>query len=225
MPRRLAAERLQAPRRPAPGRASSTAQQGTFVRYAIADDGVFELCDLVCGGLRQPGQRARPAPHGRRSDDRESCSACHVGWPLERVLFAMAGTMTLLSALLVVVVSPWFLLLTAFVGVNQWLYVVVGACPASLVLGRALRPALGPVPGGGRSMTAVRPDRPARPLHRHPLPHGRDRLGARRRRARLLRAESRARPLRRRLGGHRLASPSPPARRSTRTSMGCRRAR
>ena len=57
-------------------------------------------------------------------------------WPLERVLFALAGTVTLISALLAAVVSPWFLLLTAFVGINQWLYVTVGACPASLVLGR-----------------------------------------------------------------------------------------
>jgi hypothetical protein len=57
-------------------------------------------------------------------------------WPLERILFAMAGTMTLLSALLAVVVSPWFLVLTAFVGVNQWLYVTVRACPASIVLKR-----------------------------------------------------------------------------------------
>jgi len=56
------------------------------------------------------------------------------GWPLERVLFAMAGTVTLVSALLAALVSPWFLLLTAFVGVNQWLYVVAGACPASLVI-------------------------------------------------------------------------------------------
>ena len=58
------------------------------------------------------------------------------GWPLERVLFALAGTVTLLSALLAAVVSPWFLLLTAFVGLNQWLYVLLGACPASLILGR-----------------------------------------------------------------------------------------
>jgi hypothetical protein len=58
-------------------------------------------------------------------------------WPLERVLFALAGTMTLLSAALAAIASPWFLLLTAFVGVNQWLYVVVGACPASIVLRRA----------------------------------------------------------------------------------------
>jgi hypothetical protein len=57
-------------------------------------------------------------------------------WPLERVLFALAGTMVLLSALLATLVSPWFLLLTAFIGVNQWLFVVFGACPASLVLRR-----------------------------------------------------------------------------------------
>jgi hypothetical protein len=55
---------------------------------------------------------------------------------VERVLFALAGTMTLLSAALAALVSPWFLLLTAFVGINQWLYVLLGACPASLVLGR-----------------------------------------------------------------------------------------
>jgi hypothetical protein len=57
-------------------------------------------------------------------------------WPLERILFAMAGTMTLLSALLAAIVSPWFLLLTAFVGVNQWLYVTLRGCPASLLLRR-----------------------------------------------------------------------------------------
>jgi hypothetical protein len=67
-------------------------------------------------------------------------------WPLERVLFALAGSMTLLSAALAALVSPWFLLLTAFVGVSQWLYVLVGACPASLVLRRgfALRSVLYP---------------------------------------------------------------------------------
>jgi hypothetical protein len=60
-------------------------------------------------------------------------------WPLERVLFALAGTVTLLSALLAATVTSWFLLLTAFVGVNQWLYVVAGACPASIVLRRACK--------------------------------------------------------------------------------------
>jgi hypothetical protein len=61
------------------------------------------------------------------------------GWPLERVLFALAGTVTLVSALLAAAVTPWLLLLTAFVGVNQWLYVTVRACPASLVLTRLCR--------------------------------------------------------------------------------------
>lgn len=58
------------------------------------------------------------------------------GWPLERVLFALAGTMTLLSAALSAFISPWFLLLSALVGVNQWLFVLLGACPASLILRR-----------------------------------------------------------------------------------------
>jgi hypothetical protein len=62
-----------------------------------------------------------------------------VGCPLERVLFALAGSMVLLSALLAATVSPWLLLLTVFVGVNQWLYVAVGSCPASLVLERVVR--------------------------------------------------------------------------------------
>ena len=57
-------------------------------------------------------------------------------WPLERVLFALAGTVTLTSAALAAFVSPWFLLLTAFVGVNQWLYVAFGACPASIFISR-----------------------------------------------------------------------------------------
>ena len=80
-------------------------------------------------------------------------------WPLERILFALAGTVTLASALLAATVSPWFLLLTAFVGVNQWLYVMAGVCPASIVLKRAcgLRSSLYPTQprvGNGGLMTA-----------------------------------------------------------------------
>jgi hypothetical protein len=48
----------------------------------------------------------------------------------------MAGTVALLSAALAAFISPWFLVLTAFVGINQWLYVAFGACPASIVLRR-----------------------------------------------------------------------------------------
>jgi hypothetical protein len=59
-------------------------------------------------------------------------------WPLERALFALAGTVTLASVLAAALFSPWFLVLTAFVGLNQWLYAVTGACPASLLLTRRL---------------------------------------------------------------------------------------
>jgi len=65
-----------------------------------------------------------------------AATAATTRWPLERILFAMAGTVTILSAALAALVSPWFLLLTAFVGVNQWLYVTVRGCPASTVLRR-----------------------------------------------------------------------------------------
>ena len=58
-------------------------------------------------------------------------------WPLERVLFLLAGTVTFSSAVLAALVSPWFLLLTAFVGVNQWAFVAFGACPSSLFIARA----------------------------------------------------------------------------------------
>lgn len=58
---------------------------------------------------------------------------------LERVLFGMAGSVVLVSIVLALVVSPWFLLLTVFAGVNQWLYAVAGFCPASLILRRAGR--------------------------------------------------------------------------------------
>jgi hypothetical protein len=82
-------------------------------------------------------------------------------WPLERVLFALAGTMTLIAAVLGAVVSRWFLLLAVLVGVNQWLYVLVGACPASIVLRRTcrLRSAIYPNPTDNREHAASRPAR------------------------------------------------------------------
>jgi hypothetical protein len=58
-------------------------------------------------------------------------------WPLERVLFALAATMVGLSVALTLMVSQWFVLLSAFVAVNMSLYVAVAACPASLLLRRA----------------------------------------------------------------------------------------
>ena len=69
------------------------------------------------------------------SDQRPTCTPRR-RWTLERVLFALAATMTLASVALTLLVSPWFLGLTAFVGVSQWMYVTLGDCPASLVLRR-----------------------------------------------------------------------------------------
>ncbi len=66
----------------------------------------------------------------------QSCAVLGRGWPLERVRFAIGGTLGLTSAALSVFVSPMFLLLTPFVGANQLLYVAVGECPASIVLQR-----------------------------------------------------------------------------------------
>lgn len=65
-----------------------------------------------------------------------SSRPARLAWPLERILFLMAGTMTALSALLAALVSPWFLLLTGFVAANQLAFVAFGNCPSSLVLRR-----------------------------------------------------------------------------------------
>ena len=68
----------------------SRGKQGTFVRYGIADDSVFDLCEQVCGGLRRqvsdldhlltggiacPQQPAPPSPAAGR------WSACSSRWP------------------------------------------------------------------------------------------------------------------------------------------------
>jgi hypothetical protein len=80
-------------------------------------------------------------------------------WPLERVLFALAGTVTLVAAALGALVSKWFLLLAVLVGVNQWLYVLFGACPASIVVRRTcrLRSAIYPNPTENHEPAASRP--------------------------------------------------------------------
>ena len=52
--RRLPAERLQARRRArAGGHRRPRASDGNHVRCSIADPSVFELCELVCGGMRR----------------------------------------------------------------------------------------------------------------------------------------------------------------------------
>ncbi len=52
---------------------------------------------------------------------------------LDRAVMAMAGTVVLVSVLLVALVSTWWLLLTAFVGLNLLQASFTGFCPAAIV--------------------------------------------------------------------------------------------
>ena len=52
---------------------------------------------------------------------------------IDRAVFAFAGVMILASVVLVYLVSPWWLLLTAFVGLNLLQSSITGFCPAAVV--------------------------------------------------------------------------------------------
>ncbi len=60
----------------------------------------------------------------------------------DRAVMLFAGTLTLLSAALVWLVSPWWLLLTILVGLNMVQASITGICPAALLF-----KALGTRPG------------------------------------------------------------------------------
>ena len=55
---------------------------------------------------------------------------------IDRAVFAFAGVMVLLSATLVALVSPWFLLFTAFIGLNMLQSAFTGFCPAAMIFKR-----------------------------------------------------------------------------------------
>ena len=55
---------------------------------------------------------------------------------LERAIMAFAGVMILLSILLTQFVSPWFWLMTAFIGLNLFQSAFTGFCPAGMVMKR-----------------------------------------------------------------------------------------
>ena len=56
---------------------------------------------------------------------------------IDRAVMAFAGFMILLSVALTYWISPWFVLLTLFVGVNMLQGSVTGFCPAAMIF-RAL---------------------------------------------------------------------------------------
>ncbi|MCZ8186366.1 MAG: DUF2892 domain-containing protein [Beijerinckiaceae bacterium] len=53
---------------------------------------------------------------------------------VENAVMAFAGLMILISVALAWLVSPWFLLLTAFVGANLFQTAFTGFCPAAIIL-------------------------------------------------------------------------------------------
>ena len=204
--RRIPAERLQASRRAASQRHGEPQQARRLLALRDSRRGRVRA---VRAGMRwhapSAGRSRRTTTGGSEPMSATECAArgdeeAGAGasrWPLERVLFALAGSMTLLSAALAALVSPWFLLLTAFVGVNQWLVRapwrvprLAGAAPPVLV-------AFGPLPpSGGKLMStttaaraakttgaadrapdACRADRPPRALHRDAFPQGAGRVG------------------------------------------------
>jgi hypothetical protein len=61
---------------------------------------------------------------------------------IDSAVLSFAGFMVLLSALLVWLFSPWWLLLTLFVGANMMQASVTGVCPAAMIF-----KALGAQPG------------------------------------------------------------------------------
>lgn len=52
---------------------------------------------------------------------------------LDRAVLAFAGVMILLSVALAHFVSPWWLLFTAFIGLNMLQAAVTGFCPAAKI--------------------------------------------------------------------------------------------
>ena len=56
---------------------------------------------------------------------------------IDRAVLAFAGVMILVSLALAHFVSPWFLLFTAFIGVNMIQAAFTGFCPAAMIFKRA----------------------------------------------------------------------------------------
>ena len=55
---------------------------------------------------------------------------------IDRIVLAFAGSMVLLGVALAWLVSPWWLLLAAFVGANLFQSAFTGFCPLAMLLRR-----------------------------------------------------------------------------------------
>ena len=127
--RRIAAERLQAPRRAGRRRHVGRRKEGNHVYYRIVDESVFALCEQVCGAVQQQLRALNELVEGVSADGRLAARAGAV---------RPRGIDDAPERAPAALVTPWFLLLTRFVGLNQWLFVGAGWCPASLLLERGV---------------------------------------------------------------------------------------
>jgi hypothetical protein len=53
---------------------------------------------------------------------------------IDKIIFGFAGSLILISVVLAWLVSPYWLILTAFVGANLLQSALTGFCPAALIL-------------------------------------------------------------------------------------------
>jgi hypothetical protein len=61
---------------------------------------------------------------------------------IDRIVFAMAGVMIMVSLVLGLVVSPYWLFLAGFIGLNMFQAAFTGFCPLAMILKK-----LGTTPG------------------------------------------------------------------------------
>jgi len=73
------------------------------------------------------------APAGSGNEDKFSPSIRRSAVNVDRAVLTLAGSMVLLSLALAWLVSPYWLLLTAFVGANLFQAAFTGFCPAAIV--------------------------------------------------------------------------------------------
>lgn len=53
---------------------------------------------------------------------------------IDRIIFAVAGTMVLLGLALGLAANPWFFVLVGFVGINMLQSAFTGFCPLAVIL-------------------------------------------------------------------------------------------
>jgi Protein of unknown function (DUF2892) len=56
---------------------------------------------------------------------------------VDRIVFAVAGSLVLVSVILTLAVNPWFLAIAAFVGTNMLQSAFTKFCPLAVILRRA----------------------------------------------------------------------------------------